>query len=66
MTGLAHATSGDVQAVAAPRPLTAAEIDQVAGGIIPIIVGAAATLIVAFAYNEVANSDESDEEEQED
>ena len=48
------------------RPLTTAEIDQVSGGIVPILVAAVAALLAATVAEEVADRFSDDGEEQSD
>ena len=48
------------------RPLTTAEIDQVSGGIIPILVAAIAGVLAATVAEEVADRFSDDAEEKSD
>lgn len=43
------------------RPLTPAEIDQVSGGVVPILIGMAVGAIVAAAVDAVSDALEEDE-----
>ena len=45
-----------------PQPLTSAEVDQVAGGVVPIIIAGAVSLLITGVINEVC-SDDSDSDD---
>ena len=61
-----HALSQTADPSVGPRPLTPAEIDQVTGGVVPIIVGAIITVVIAKVVNSVTGGDDSEDEEKSD
>lgn len=46
------------------RPLTPAEIDQVTGGVLPIVVGGIITAVIVQVVNSFTSGDDSSEEEE--
>ena len=59
-----HALSQPIDPVAGPRALTPVEIDQVTGGVLPIVAGAIVTMVVASIVNSFGDNSSEEEEEQ--
>ena len=61
-----QALNQSIDPVPGPRPLTRAEVDQVTGGVLPVLAGVAVTAVIATVVKSFGGDESSEEEEKSD